>query len=87
MAKKKKKPTPTAAVAQPVVKSDSDYQGEDDARTMMRTMEIMGDPERHKRAMGHIKKQKRAIESLDDLKRMKQEKYGPKDEEGDDDAE
>ncbi len=44
----------------------NDYQGEDDARTLMRAQEVMSDPKRHGAAKGHLKKLhgERAKESM-----------------------
>jgi hypothetical protein len=51
-------------------KPDEKYQIEDDARTLMRAGEIHQDHKRHKNAMGHLKKQKRAITSMEQLKHV-----------------
>lgn len=55
---------------------DKEWQAEDDARTMMRHGEIMSDKKRHAAALAKLQKQKKAITSVEDLKKLHQEKYG-----------
>lgn len=76
-AKKEKTGLKNARAAQPPVPAvDKEWQAEDDARTMMRHAEICADKKRHDAAMAKLQKQKKAITSLEDLKKMHQEKYG-----------
>jgi hypothetical protein len=42
---------------------DKDYQAEDDARTLTRSQEIRMDGKRHTAAVGHLKKQHKAVMS------------------------
>jgi hypothetical protein len=72
---KKKEAKAEKSVPQPV--SDDSWKHEDDARTLTRAGEILCDPERMKHANKHVKKQKMAIESLEDLKSFYAKKFGP----------
>lgn len=63
MAKKKE-----SMPAMPAV--DKDWQSEDDARTLMRAHEIHGDEKRMAAAHKHLQKQKKAISSVEDLKKL-----------------
>lgn len=64
------------ALKQPVDPDHDDWKAEEDARTMMRHGEIMSDKKRHSKAMEKLMKQKMAIRSVEDLKKVHQEKYG-----------
>jgi hypothetical protein len=57
-------------------KMENDYEAEDHARTLTKAGEILSDPKKMNKAMGHLKKQKQAMKSIDDLKAFHQEKYG-----------
>ncbi len=57
-------------------KLENDYQAEDHARTLTKAGEILSDPKKMKMAFGHIKKQKKAMKSIQDLKDFHQAKYG-----------
>lgn len=65
----------------PVASKDSgmsDYEHEDNARTVKRAHEIMADPVKMKGVKKHIKKEKRAIKSIDDMVKYRNDKYGAK---------
>ena len=44
-----------SAVMTPGGRSESDYQAEDDCRTLERAEEVRGDPSRYKRVVGHAR--------------------------------
>ncbi len=73
MAKSKK--VKEAELTASPVKPDSDWQAEDDFRTLMRAEEVKQDPERLKRAMKCAKKQAKAIRSIQDLKDLANQKH------------
>lgn len=73
MAKKKKAKEETMlATAEP----NKDWEHEDHARTLTKAGEILTCPKKMKGAMGHIKKQKKAFRSIDQLKKFHQQKFG-----------
>lgn len=76
MAKKKEMPMMSSPTADP------SWQAEDDARTMMRHGEIMGDPKRMAAAHKHLKKQKKAISSVEELKSLYAQKVKDSDADG-----
>jgi hypothetical protein len=49
------------------IEADKSWQAEDDARTLLRAEEIKKDAKRLNAAKAHLKKQKDAIMSIDDL--------------------
>ncbi len=57
-------------------KMENDYEAEDHARTLTKAGEILSDPKKMGKAMVHIKKQKKAFKSIQDLKDFHQAKYG-----------
>lgn len=57
---------------------NDDYMHEDHARTLTKAGEILSDPMKMKGAMKHIKKQKKAFKSIDQLKKFHQQKFGGK---------
>lgn len=57
-------------------KLENDYEAEDHARTLTKAGEILGDHKKMKGAMKHLKKQKKAISSVADLRKFHQAKYG-----------
>lgn len=57
-------------------KMEDPYEAEGHANTLMKAGEILSDPKKMAMAAGHIKKQKRAFKSVEDLKAFHQEKYG-----------
>ncbi len=59
-------------------KGMSDWEHEDNARTLMRAGEILQDPKKMKGAHKHMKKQKKAMRSVQDLMEYNNQKYGPK---------
>ncbi len=69
------KASKVAAETQPSPK-ENDYEAEDHARTLTRAGEIHNDADKMKKAMKHLKKQKKAIKSVDDIKAYHQAKYG-----------
>lgn len=58
-------------------KMDHDYETEGHARTIVEAHQIMSDPHKMKKVMKHLKKQKKAISSVQDLKDHYASKYGP----------
>lgn len=66
--------------------TDDSWKHEDDARTLQRAGEVMSDPERLKNAQKFLKKQKKAMRSVDDLISYRNSKFGPNSEEHDDDG-
>lgn len=58
-------------------KSEHDYETENHARTIIEAHQIMADPHKMKKVMKHLKKQKKTINSVQDLKDHYKEKYGP----------
>lgn len=56
--------------AESAIKPDDKWQVEDDARTLMRAEEIKQDKERFEKAMKHLSGQKKAIDSLSDLRKL-----------------
>jgi hypothetical protein len=77
-AKKAKAPKEAQPAGVPAVKTDTDWQADDDARTMQRFGEIIGDEKRHQAAKAKLAKLKASISSVEDLKAAYQEKYGHK---------
>lgn len=67
----------SAGLAVPSAPDDS-WQHEDNARTLMKAGEIMSDPDKMKGAQKHMKKQKRAMKSMDDVIKFRNDKYGAK---------
>ena len=61
-----------AAIPAPPSKSENDYQAEDDVRTMKRAMEIHLDPARKARAHKHLRKSKKAMDTLDGFMKLSQ---------------
>ena len=57
-------------------KMENDYQAENHANTLTKAGEILSDPKKMKMAFGHLKKQKKAMRSVQDLKDFHQAKYG-----------
>lgn len=57
---------------------NNDWEHEDHARTLTKAGEILSDPMKMKGAMKHIKKQKKAFKSIDQLKKFTEQKYNPK---------
>lgn len=55
---------------------DDTWQHEDNARTLMKAGEIMNDPDKMSGAMKHVRKQKKGIKSIMDMKKFRQQKYG-----------
>jgi hypothetical protein len=80
MAKKAKAPKETQPqpAGVPAIKTDTDWQADDDARTMQRFGEIIGDEKRHQAAKAKLAKLKASISSVEDLKAVYQEKFGHK---------
>ncbi len=62
--------------AQPTMPS-SDWEHEDNARTLMKAGEILSDPTKMKGAHKHMKKQKKAMRSVADLIEYRNKKHGP----------
>jgi hypothetical protein len=56
--------------------ADDDWESEDHFRTLMRAHEIQNDPEKFKKAMKHASKEEKKIRSIQDLKKLHQEKFG-----------
>lgn len=65
----------------------SDWEHEDNARTLMKAGEILSDPKKMKGAHKHMKKQKKAMRSVSDLIDYKNKMHGPGSENKVDDGE
>lgn len=74
MAKTKK--IDSGATASPM--QNDDWQHEDHARTLMKAGEIMSDPDKMAGAMKHVRKQKKAFKTIDQVKKFAAQKYAPK---------
>lgn len=88
-AKKSKKQVKTETKSEGLVSPSSDetWKHENDARTLKEAAEIMADPERIKNAHKHHKKVKKAMRSVDDLIKHRNEKFGAKSSDHDEDDE
>lgn len=70
------------------ISPDRDWESESHARTVMEAHEIMNDPDKMKAVHKHLKKKKKAMKSVDDLIKFRNDKYGakaPTDNDGDED--
>ena len=56
-------------------KSEKDWEAECAAQDLMRAQMVKEKPELYKKALAHLQKQKKAIESIDDLKALKNKKF------------
>jgi predicted RND superfamily exporter protein len=62
----------------PAPEINRDWEHEDNARTVIRAQEILNDPDKMKGVKKHLKKQKNAIRSVQDIISYRNEKYGAK---------
>lgn len=77
MAKKVNSVGAVPAMDQPAKEGGmSDWEHEDNARTLTKAADILSDPKKRKGAAKHIKKQKKAFRSVNDLINHKNETFG-----------
>lgn len=72
MAKKNSSPSVTE-----VPSHNDDWETKNHARTIVEAHEIMQDPKKMKKVKKHLQTQKKAINSVQDLVKFRQAKYGP----------
>lgn len=73
---KKNKDGLTSVPANPA--PTNDWEAEGHANDLMRAGEVLTDPDKMKKAMKHLKKKKRAIKSVNDLVKFRNDKFGAK---------